>query len=142
MVRVQSIVFSVALIIAVILLLALGFGEFSHGVVALFTMVLFVSTFIAAFIFGDWWRVEGLPTDSIAPDVYSVHEAVKVEEGEESFWFILARKGDAYLMKAYKLHEEVVQVQAEEPMRLEVVRKGQLTKAVLFIPKPKGQTET
>lgn len=130
-VRVQEIVFCLALTIAVILLLALGFGEFSHGVVVLFTMVLSFSTFIAAYILG--MQVEGYPTDSIAPGVYSVHEAVQVEEGKESFWFILAKKGN-YSIVAYKLHKEVVQVQAGEPMSLEVVRKGGLTKAVLFLP--------
>lgn len=139
-VRVREIVFCLALIIAVILLLVLTLGELSYGVAALFAVVLFFSTFIAAYIVG--MQVEGYPTDSIAPGIYSVHEAVQVvEEGEESFWFILAQK-DKDPTKAYKLHKEVVQVREGEPMRLEVVRKGQLTKALLFLPKPEGQGET
>lgn len=138
MVRVRDLIAFVGWVLAAGLFIWLLFERAATGAEQCLVFLLTAFTIIATVAVTDWVR-EGEPTNSIGPGEYVVYGAELVEEGNGHFWFIFAQQvlgEDAKgWMKAYKFHENTVHVQQGPSKKLEVIREGRLTKAVLTLPK-------
>lgn len=137
--RIRNIVYLVCPVAAGTVLFWASTDETGFSLTSFLILALLVILVVAAAASGTHWFYEGKPWTHIAAGSYNVQTAKRYED----YWLIFvtrSRRRDVEgPILTYQLPAEVVEVDQmnfADPPKLEVRKRGSLTRVVLQLPKP------